>query len=163
MLKADNRKIMLDKIMKEHNYEESSLLEILHKAQELYGYVDKNLLTYVAKAVNLPPSHVLGVATFYSYFKLRQPGEHVVTGCTGTACYVKDIEAIMVAVENEFKLKRGGSTEDGKLSLFTTRCIGACAMAQNVIIDDEVIGKATKEQVVEKVKLILRGVKDETS
>ena len=157
MPKDDNRKIMLDKVMKEHNYEESSLLEILHKAQEIYGYLDKTLLTYIAKALNLPPSHVTGVATFYSYFKLKAPGEHVVTGCLGTACYVKAVDEIMTAVEQEFNLKRGSSTPDGKLSLFITRCIGACAMAPNIIVDDEVIGKATKEIVLERVRLAIEG------
>jgi bidirectional [NiFe] hydrogenase diaphorase subunit len=157
MLKEDNRKIMLDKVMKQFNYEDSSLLEILHKAQELYGYLDKSLLTYIATALNLPPSHVFGVATFYSYFKLKAPGKHVVTGCLGTACYVKEVDDIMTAVEKEFKLKRGGSTADGKLSLFITRCIGACAMAPNIIVDEEVIGKATKEIVIEKIRLALAG------
>jgi bidirectional [NiFe] hydrogenase diaphorase subunit len=159
MLKDDNRKVMLEKVMKEHEYQESSLLEILHKAQELYGYLDKNLLTYIAKELNLPPSHVFGVATFYSFFKLKASGEHVVTSCLGTACYVKEIEEIMQAVEREFNVKRGGSTPDGKLSLFITRCIGACAMAPNVIVDEEVIGKATKEAVIEKIRLALWGVK----
>ena len=157
MLKEDNRKVMLEKVMKDHGYQESALLEILHKAQELYGYLDKNLLTYISKALNLPPSHVFGVATFYSYFKLRAPGEHVITGCLGTACYVKEVDDIMVAIEKEFKLKRGGSTPDGKLSLFITRCIGACAMAPNIIVDEEVIGKATKEIVIEKIRLALAG------
>jgi len=157
MLKDDNRKHLLDKFMKDHNYEESSLLEILHKAQETYGYLDKNLLTYVAKALGLPPSHVTGVATFYSFFKLKAPGEHVVTGCLGTACYVKTVDEIMTAIEQEFNVKRGGSTPDGKLSLFITRCIGACAMAPNIIVDDEVIGKATKEVVLERVRLALEG------
>ncbi len=155
MLKNDNRKIMLDKIMKEHKYEESSLLEILHKAQELYGFLDKILLTYIAKALCLPTSHVYGVATFYSYFKMKAPGEHVVTGCLGTACYVKEVDEIMVAIEKEFKLKRGGSSPDGRLSLFITRCIGACAMAPNIIVDEEVIGKATKDTVLEKIRLAL--------
>jgi bidirectional [NiFe] hydrogenase diaphorase subunit len=155
MLKNDNRKVMLDKIMKEHRYEESSLLEILHKAQELYGFLDKILLTYIAKALSLPPSHVYGVATFYSYFKMKAPGEHVVTGCLGTACYVKEVDEIMVAIEKEFKLKRGGSSPDGRLSLFITRCIGACAMAPNIIVDEEVIGKATKDTVLEKIRLAL--------
>ena len=159
MLKDDNRKVMLDKIMKDHNYEESSLLEILHKAQETYGYLDKNLLTYVSKALNLPPSHVTGVATFYSYFRLKAPGEHVVTGCLGTACYVKQVDEIMTAIEKEFNLKRGSSSPDGKLSLFITRCIGACAMAPNIIVDDEVIGKANKETVIERVRLALEGGK----
>jgi len=157
MPKDDNRKVMLDKIMKDHNYEESSLLEILHKAQELYGYLDKPLLTYISKTLNLPPSHVTGVATFYSYFKLKAPGEHVVTGCLGTACYVKAVDEIMTAIESEFKIKRGSSSADGRLSLFITRCIGACAMAPNIIVDDEVIGKANKEIVIEKIRLALAG------
>jgi bidirectional [NiFe] hydrogenase diaphorase subunit len=157
MLKDDNRKKLIDKMMKDHNYEESSLLEILHKAQETYGYLDKSLLTYISNSLNLPPSHVFGVATFYSYFKMRAPGEHVVTGCLGTACYVKEVDDIMTAIEKEFKLKRGSSTSDGKLSLFITRCIGACAMAPNIIVDEEVIGKVTKEIAIEKIRLALAG------
>jgi NADH:ubiquinone oxidoreductase subunit E len=70
---------------------------------------------------------------------------------------VKKVEDIMTAVEREFNLKRGGSTPDGKLSLFITRCIGACAMAPNIIVDDEVIGKANKEIVLERVRLALEG------
>lgn len=157
-MKEDKRKLMLDKAIKAHNYEASALLEILHKAQELYGYLNKTLLTYIAKTLSLPPSHVFGVATFYSYFKMRAPGQHVVTGCLGTACYVKGVDAIMTAIEQEFNLKRGGSTADGKLSLSLTRCIGACAMAPTIIVDDEVIGKATKEVVLAKIRLALGGV-----
>jgi bidirectional [NiFe] hydrogenase diaphorase subunit len=148
--------------MKEYNYQESALLEILHKAQEIYGYLDKDLLMDVSGSLNLPPSHVFGVATFYSLFKMKRPGEHVVTGCLGTACYVKEVEEIMQAIEREFHLERGGSTPDGKLSLFLTRCIGACAMAPNIVVDEEVIGKATKEIVLEKIKQALGGVKAET-
>jgi bidirectional [NiFe] hydrogenase diaphorase subunit len=150
---------MLEKVMKEHDYQESALLEILHKAQEVYGYLDKELLMDISGSLNLPPSHVFGVATFYSLFKLKKPGEHVVTGCLGTACYVKEVEEILQAIENEFHLNRGGSTADGSLSLFVTRCIGACAMAPNVVVDDEVIGKATKEVVLERIKLALGGAR----
>lgn len=120
--------------MKEHDYQESSLLEILRKAQELYGYVDKELLAYVATSLGLPPSHVYGVAAFYNYFRLRKPGEHVITSCLGTACYVKGAEEIISAVEREFKVERGKSTADGRLSLFITRCIGACAMAPSIVV-----------------------------
>jgi bidirectional [NiFe] hydrogenase diaphorase subunit len=148
---------MLEKAMREHNYQESALLEILHKAQEIYGYLSKDLLMDISQSLNLPPSHVFGVATFYSLFKLTEPGEHIVTGCLGTACYVKGVEDIMQAVEKEFKIKRGETRSDRKLSLFVTRCIGACAMAPNIVVDDEVIGKATKELAIEKIKLALRG------
>lgn len=157
MIKDDKRHIMLEKVYRDYNYQESGLLEILHRAQDIYGYLDKDLLLDIADSLNLPPSHVYGVATFYSYFKLKKPGEHVVTGCLGTACYVKGVEQIMTAIEQEFSLKRGGSTADGKLSLLSTRCIGACAMAPNIVVDDEVIGKATKEAVIAKIKEKLGG------
>jgi len=158
----DIRRTQLEKVLKKHNYQESALLEILHGAQEIYGYLDQNLLMDIAGSLNLPPSHVYGVTTFYSYFKMRKPGQHVVTACLGTACYVKGVEQIIVAIEKEFNLKRGGSTADGKLSLLFTRCIGACAMAPVVVLDDQVIGKATKEMVIEKIKNVLEGAKDES-
>ena len=163
MSASETRRGMLEKVLKEQNFQESALLEILHKAQEIYGYLSKDLLMDISQSLNLPPSHVFGVATFYSLFKLTEPGEHIVTGCLGTACYVKGVEEIMQAVEREFKLKRGETTPDRKLSVFVTRCIGACAMAPNMVVDDEVIGKATKELVLEKIRLALRGVKSETS
>jgi bidirectional [NiFe] hydrogenase diaphorase subunit len=162
MAKDDKRRAMLEKILIEHNFQESALLEILHSAQEIYGYLDKDLLVDISGSLNLPPSQVYGVATFYSFFKLRKPGEHVVTGCLGTACYVSGVEQIMEAIEQEFNIKRGGSTADGKLSLLITRCIGACAMAPNIVVDDEVIGKATTEIVIEKIRVALGGVKSET-
>ena len=163
MSQDDNRRVLLEKVLREHNYQESALLEILHSAQEIYGYLDKDLLMDISGSLNIPPSHVYGVTTFYSFFKLRKPGEHIVTGCLGTACYVRGVEQIMEAIEEEFNLKRGGSTADGKLSLFITRCIGACAMAPNIVVDDEVIGKATEEMVIERIRSVLGGVKAETS
>jgi bidirectional [NiFe] hydrogenase diaphorase subunit len=152
---------MLEKTMKEHEFKESALLEILHRAQEIYGYLDKDLLMDVAGSLNLPPSHVFGVVTFYSIFKLTEPGEHIVTGCLGTACYVKGVEEIMQAIEREFNVRRGETTSDKKLSLFLTRCIGACAMAPNIVVDGEVLGKATKEVTIEKIRNVMGGVKTE--
>jgi bidirectional [NiFe] hydrogenase diaphorase subunit len=154
---TDKRRDLLEKVLKEQNYQESALLEILHRAQEIYGYLDKDLLMDISGSLNIPPSHVFGVATFYSYFKLRKPGQHIVTGCLGTACYVKGVEKIMEAIEQEFNVKRGGSTSDGKLSLLITRCIGACAMAPTIVVDDEVIGKATKEIVIQRIKEVIGG------
>jgi bidirectional [NiFe] hydrogenase diaphorase subunit len=159
LMKDDKRRMMLEKVLKDYDYQTSALLEILHKAQEIYGYLDKELLNDISASLGVPSSTVFGVVTFYSFFKLRKPGEHIVTGCLGTACYVKGVEQIMEAIEQEFHLKRGGSTADGKLSLFQTRCIGACAMAPNISVDDVVIGKATKEAVIQRIKEVLGGVK----
>jgi bidirectional [NiFe] hydrogenase diaphorase subunit len=157
--KDDNRRMLLEKTMKEHNYEESALLEILHRAQDIYGYLDKELLMDISQSLNLPPSHVFGVAPFYSFFKLKRTGQHVVTGCLGTACYVKGVDEIMRAIEDEYNIKRGESTPDGKLSLLVTRCIGACAMAPTIVVDNEMIAKATKEVVLQRIKEVLGGEK----
>ena len=163
MSKDDSRRVMLEKVLKEHNFQGSALLEVLHRAQEIYGYLDKDLLMDVAQSLNLSPSHVFGVATFYSFFKLKRSGQHTVTGCLGTACYVKGVEEIMQAIEQQYGIKRGESTPDGRLSLLATRCIGACAMAPTIVVDDEVIPKATKEVVLQKIKQVLGGVKVESS
>lgn len=154
-MKRDTRLSLLEKAMVRHQYRKDALLEILHNAQELYGYLDRDLLLYISKSLNLPPSHVYGVATFYNFFRLKKPGTHVVTFCLGTACFVKGVEQIISAVEREFNVNRGETSPDGGLSLFITRCIGACAMAPNVIVDDEVMGKATKEAIIEKTKSLL--------
>lgn len=163
MAQKDNRRVLLEKVLKEHNYQEDALLEILHRAQEIYGYLDKDLLMDISGSLDLPPSKVYGVATFYSFFKLRKPGQHVVTSCLGTACYVKGAEEIVQAIEKEFNVKRGSSTPDGKLSVLATRCIGACAMAPTIVVDDEVIPKATKEVVIKKIKEVLGGANSESS
>jgi bidirectional [NiFe] hydrogenase diaphorase subunit len=160
---SDIRREQLEKVLKEHDFNESALLEILHKAQGIYGYLDKDLLMDISQSLDLPPSRVYGAVTFYSLFKLTEPGEHIVTGCLGTACYVKGVEEIMQAIERKFKIKRGETTPDKKLSLFVTRCIGACAMAPNIVVDEEVISKATEEKVIERIKLALGGVKPEVS
>ncbi|MEM2341399.1 MAG: NAD(P)H-dependent oxidoreductase subunit E [Candidatus Bathyarchaeia archaeon] len=157
MLKEDRRLQILERVMREHNYQSSALLEILHAAHEIYGYFDRGILEYISKRLGLPPSHIYGVASFYHLFKFRKPGEHVISACMGTACYVKGVEEIISAIEREFNVKRGSSTPDGRLSLFITRCIGACAMAPNVTVDNEVIGKATKEVVLERIRKILGG------
>ncbi len=146
---------MLDKFILQHQHRKDALLEILHYAQEQYGFLDKDVLTHISESLSLPPSHVYGVTTFYNFFKLRKPGSHVVTCCLGTACFVKSVEEIISAVEDEFDVKRGETRADGKLSLFITRCIGACAMAPNAIVDNAVVGKATPEAVVNRIKSVL--------
>jgi len=149
---SDRRALLLEKAIFQHQYRKEALLEILHSAQEIYGFFDKDLLLYIAKSLKLPPSHVHGVATFYNFFKLKKPGTHTCTFCLGTACFVRGVERIIVAAEQEFNVKRGETRADGKLSLFITRCIGACAMAPNAIVDDQVVGKATPEAVIERIR-----------
>jgi len=154
-LKSDKRQLMLEVAMKQHQYRKDSLTEILHSAQELYGYLDKDLLLYISRSLHLPLSHVYGVATFYNLFKLRKPGVHMVNVCMGTACYVKGAEEILSTIEREFNVRRGETNVENRLSLFITRCIGACAMAPNVVVNGEVIGKATKGVVANNLRALL--------
>jgi len=154
-LKSDRRLLMLEAAIRQHQYSKEALLEILHTAQELYGYLDGDILMHISRLLRLPPSHVYGVATFYNLFKLKKPGTHVVTVCMGTACYVKGAEDIVSTIEKEFNVKPGGTTGDGRLSFFVTRCIGACAMAPNAIVDGETVGKASPQEVLKRIRSVL--------
>jgi len=157
----DKRLVSLDRFVEERGAIRSNLIEVLQKAQELYGYLAKDTLTHVAGLLKLPPSQVYGAATFYNFFRLEKPGQHIINPCMGTACYVKGAVDIINGIEEEFQVKRGGSTEDEKLSLFVTRCIGACAMAPTVVIDGKVLGHATKEKVIERIHELLESEVDE--
>lgn len=154
-LKNDKRLLMLETTLKRYQYSRDSLIEILHAAQDFYGYLDKDLLRYISQVLRLPSSHVYGVATFYNFFKLRRLGTHIVTVCMGTACYVKGSEEILSAIEHEFNIRRGETDAGNNLSLFITRCIGSCAVAPNVVIDGEVKGKTTKDNVINTIKSLL--------
>lgn len=149
---GDKRFKMLDAAMKRHGFEAHALLEILHQAQELFGFLADDVLVYVGRALKLPLSRVYGVATFYNYFSLRPKGEHTCTVCMGTACYVKGAGDIVAAVEGDCGVKAGETTRDGRLSLVEARCVGACGIAPAVVFDQEVLGKQTPETVLARVK-----------
>ena len=156
-MNRDKRLVTLDKAIEEHGHHRNALLEILQKAQELYGFLDFEVLFHISESLKLPPSHVYGAATFYNFFRLQKPGQHIITPCLGTACYVKGVDDIVLAIENEYDVKRGESTPDGRLSLFVTRCIGACAQAPNVVVDGQVMGKVKKEDVLKRIEDALGG------
>ncbi len=148
---GDKRFKMLDAAMKRHRFQPDTLLEILHQAQELFGFLADDVLLYVARALKLPPSRVYGVATFYNFFSLEPKGEHTCTVCTGTACYVKGSGGILAAVERQAGVKAGETTADGKLSLVEARCLGACAIAPAVVFDGEVAGGQTLAATLERL------------
>ena len=149
---GDKRFKILDAAMKRHQHQADALIEVLHKAQELFGCLEIDVLFYVARALKLPPSRVYGVATFYHLFSLKPQGEHSCTVCLGTACFVKGAGDIMTAVEKAAHIKSGASTGDGKLSLLTARCIGACGIAPAVVIDGQTAGQQSVETVLARIK-----------
>jgi len=149
---SDKRYKMLDAAMKRHQYQPDSLLEVLHAAQGLWGYLEDDLLVYVGHVLKVPLSRVYGVATFYNFFSLRPPGEHTCVVCMGTACYVKGSAEILRALEKAHGVKAGETTADGKLSVLTARCLGACGLAPAVVFDGEVGGRMTPQSTQERTK-----------
>lgn len=143
---------LLDLTMKRNQYRQDALIEILHKAQESFGYLDEDTLAYIARGLKLPLSRVYGVATFYHLFSLKPSGLHTCVVCLGTACYVKGANALLEALDREVGLHPGETTPDGQISLVTARCIGACGIAPAAVFDGKVSGKQTPEAVLENVK-----------
>jgi bidirectional [NiFe] hydrogenase diaphorase subunit len=149
---GDKRFKMLEAVMKRHQYQQHALIEVLHAAQELFGYLEVDLLYFVARHLRLPPSKVYGVATFYHFFSLKPHGEHTCVICTGTACYVKGADALVQAVETAAHVKLGETTANGKLSLLAARCLGACGAAPAAVLDHSVKGHLTPQTLLAEVK-----------
>lgn len=149
---GDKRFKQLDITMKRNQYRQDSLIEVLHKAQSAFGYLEEDVLTYVARGLKLPLSRVYGVATFYHLFSLKPNGAHTCVVCMGTACYVKGGGEVIKELEKELEIKIGETTADNQISLMSARCIGACGIAPAVVFDGSVAGKQTPQGVMQKIK-----------
>jgi bidirectional [NiFe] hydrogenase diaphorase subunit len=151
---ADRRFKALDMTMKRHQYKPDALIEILHKAQESFGFLEEDVLIYIARGLKLPLSRVYGVATFYHLFSLKPSGAHTCVVCLGTACHVKGASKLMAALEAELGIDLGETTADGNVSLMAARCLGACGIAPAMVIDGTVSGKQTLEMALDKVRAL---------
>jgi bidirectional [NiFe] hydrogenase diaphorase subunit len=149
---GDKRFKILEAHMKKHQFKQDALIEVLHKAQELFGYLEDDLLLFIAFKLKLPASRVYGVATFYHFFTLKPKGQHTCVVCMGTACYVRGADKLLAAVETRARIKAGETTPDNQLSLLTARCIGACGIAPAVVYDGTVTPRQTADTVLEHVK-----------
>lgn len=138
----DNREKLLERAMSRYQYSGDALIEVLHTAQELFGFLSRPLLRTIAQKLKLPLSRVLGVATFYHFFSLKPKGEHTFVVCIGTACYVAGALGLIEGLERRCA-KAGQTTPDGKVSLETARCIGSCGLAPAVIYDGNVLARVT--------------------
>lgn len=153
---SDKRLKILDVAMKRHQFRPDALIEVLHKAQELFGYLDRDVLAHVARGLRLPPSRAYGVATFYHLFSLKPPGEHTCVVCTGTACFVKGADRLLGEAEAVAHVRAGETTPDGQVSLLTARCLGACGIAPAVVYDRATAGHQRPEDIARVVKGWLR-------
>lgn len=139
----DKRWKIVNATMRRNGYRQDALIETLHTVQESFGYLDKDALNFVSQSLNVSPSHAYGVATFYHFFNLRPRGEHVCSVCTGTACHIKGSDKLIEHLAENHNLHPDETSEDGKISLLTVRCIGACGLAPAVVFDEEVAANVT--------------------
>jgi NADH:ubiquinone oxidoreductase subunit E len=117
---------------------EGSLIQVLHLAQEIYGYLPLELQEFISRGMNIPLSEVSGVVSFYSFFSTVPRGEHTIRVCLGTACYVRGGKKIVEYLQERLGVELGGTTNDGKFTFEVARCIGACGLAPAMMIDDTV-------------------------
>lgn len=139
----------LAKVVEEFRGVEGALIMVLHRAQDIFGYLPEEVQKFVAKELDLPLSEVYGVTTFYSYFSLKPRGKYRIAVCLGTACYVRGSAEIVSAIEKYLNIKVNDTTDDGRFTLEVSRCIGACGLAPVMTVNDDVYGSLTPDKVPE--------------
>ena len=146
---APARAVSLDKVFGGFAPSPASVIPILQEIQLRYGYLSPESLSQAARYTRTPLSHLYGVATFYSQFRLNQPGKHVVRVCEGTACHVLGATEILDDLEERLGVKEGETTSDGLFTLEIVRCLGCCSLAPAMMIDSETYGRLTRKRLGE--------------
>ena len=139
----------LDAVIADFKNVPGALIQVLKKAQEIYGYLPLEVQTFIAEGLDVPLEEVYGVVSFYSFFSIQPKGKYEVGICLGTACYVKGAQEVFDKASQILNIKSGGITPDGKFSLIATRCIGCCGLAPVMTVNDDVYGKLTAAQIPE--------------
>ncbi len=128
------------------------LMQTLHKAQEIFGYLPIEVQKFVSEKTKIPMAEIYGVATFYTQFSLEPKGKHTVGVCMGTACYVKSAQQVLDKLAKELKISVGETTGDGLFTLEATRCLGCCGLAPVMMIGETVYGKVKTEDIPEIIE-----------
>ena len=137
----------LDEIIESYRGQRGILIQVLHKAQELFGWLPEKVQIKVAEGTGIPLSEVHGVVTFYSFFHTAPRGEHTIRVCLGTACYVRGGKQMLEQFAKDLKVEVGGTTEDGKFSLEINRCVGACGLAPVVVVDNDIYRRVKLDKI----------------
>jgi len=146
----------LKQVIEEYKNSPGSLIQVLHKAQVIFGYIPEDVQRFISQELNVPISTVYGVVTFYNFFRLDPVGKHTVTVCLGTACYVKGGTEILETLKKELNVEVGRTTKDRLFTLYIARCFGACGLAPVIMVDKEVYGRLSPRKalrVIEEYKV----------
>ena len=146
---------LLNGVLEKYAGVKGSLISILQKTQEIYGYIPIDAVYHISERTGLTPAKILGVATFYSQFRFTAVGKHLIMVCKGTACYVNGAERIIDAIQEELGIGNNETTADGLFSLSIVSCLGCCSLAPVMMIDEDTYGSLTPD----KVKQILRDIR----
>ncbi|MBF9018397.1 MULTISPECIES: NAD(P)H-dependent oxidoreductase subunit E [unclassified Oceanispirochaeta] len=137
----------LDKLIDKHGADEEQLIPLLEKVQVLLGYIPVSVQERISNKTGIPPNHIYGVVSFYSYFSMEAKARHRIQVCMGTACYVKGGKEIAEKIEADYNIKLGESTEDGRFTYENARCFGACGLAPILVVDGKIFGKVSIDSV----------------
>ena len=143
---------IVKEIIEKHDNNPANLIPILQDVQSEDGYLSGEALADIAQLLGISESTIYGVATFYTQFKFIKPGEHQIKLCQGTACHVKGSNTLLDVIKTSLKIEPGETTEDGKVSLERVACLGCCALAPVIVLDDEVHGKMTQDSTGKLLK-----------
>ncbi|MGC8878949.1 MAG: NAD(P)H-dependent oxidoreductase subunit E [Anaerolineae bacterium] len=143
---------LMEPVFEKYAGQPGALIPILQKAQDIYNYLPPEVLQRIAERLGIALSKVYGVATFYAQFYLERRGRHVLRLCDGTACHVKGTPVLLTAIEEEFGVRPGQTTEDGNLTVEIVYCMGSCALAPVAVLDGRVIGRMRQETLLKTVK-----------
>ena len=137
----------LAQVIDELKNEPGCLMPIMQRAQDIFGYLPEDVQNIIAKGLDIPVSDVYGVATFYAQFNLEPKGKYIISVCLGPACYVKGAQLVLDELEKVLGVPAGSTTPDGLFTLNATRCLGACGLAPVIMVNDDVYGRLTPDQV----------------
>jgi NADH:ubiquinone oxidoreductase 24 kD subunit len=138
---------MIAEVIEKYKNREGSLIQVLHMAQNIYGYLPLEIQRFIAESLNKPLSEVSGVVTFYSFFSTQPRGKHIIRVCLGTACYVRGGKKIIDRLEQILDIEVGGTTKDRLFTFEVARCIGACGLAPAMMIDDVVYKQVNPDKL----------------
>ncbi|PAB58738.1 NADH-quinone oxidoreductase subunit NuoE [Anaeromicrobium sediminis] len=142
----------LDPVIEKYKDSKGSLITVLQKAQDIYGYLPEKVLLYIAEKLSVKPAKVYGVATFYTQFRLKPVGKHLIMLCQGTACHVNGSKAVENAICEELGVSEGETTEDGLFTLNNVACLGCCSLSPVMMINGETYGKLTPKSARDIIK-----------
>lgn len=143
----DSKEQKLDEVIAKYKGTRGALISVLHEAQEIYGYLPMSVQKKIAEGLGISLAEVYGVVTFYTQFYLEPKGKYRINVCLGTACYVKGAGLILDKLSEILQIKSGQCTKDGLFSLEACRCVGACGLAPVIMINEDVYGRLTADDI----------------